>query len=100
MKNSRSINHPAIRFFHPDILVLSDTSHPVFILLSARSRAKWQGRIAEAGLVTSRMSHTMSCGKLMQMLQIVNCRCLQMARARRKIPQNQSFSADSQCGRR
>jgi hypothetical protein len=38
----------------------------------------------------------MSCGKLMQMSQIVNFLGLHMARARRKIPPNQRFSADSQ----
>jgi hypothetical protein len=100
MKNSRSINHPAIRFFHPDILVFSDTSHPVFVLLRGRSRAKWQARIAEAGLVTSRMCHTMSCGKHIKMSQIVNFLCLHMARARRKKSQNQSFSGDSRKRRR
>jgi hypothetical protein len=31
MKNSRSINHPAIRFFQPDILIFSDTTHPVIL---------------------------------------------------------------------
>jgi hypothetical protein len=31
MKNSRSINHPAIWFFQPDILILSDTTYPVIL---------------------------------------------------------------------